>query len=144
MDYESVEHLIKLVSATELTYFQIENDGIRIELKKEDGNFKIKRIADTKLHNSGEAANLDEADICEEESKVITSPLVGTFYSSSDPDSEPFVKVGDKVKKGDTLCIIEAMKLMNDVQSEFDGEVVEILVENGDTVEYGQKLFKIR
>ena len=76
--------------------------------------------------------------------KVITSPLVGTFYSSSSPDAEPYVKVGDTVKKGQTLGIIEAMKLMNEIESEYDGVVEAVLVNNEDVVEYGQPLFRIK
>lgn len=76
--------------------------------------------------------------------EFIKSPIVGTFYSASGPDSEDFVKIGDKVKKGQVLCIIEAMKLMNDIESDFDGEVVEILVKNEQMVEYGQPLFKMK
>ena len=75
--------------------------------------------------------------------KVVTSPLVGVFYSASSPDAEPFVKVGDKVTKGQVLGIIEAMKLMNEIESEYDGVVEAILVNNEDTVEYGQPLFRI-
>ena len=75
---------------------------------------------------------------------VVLSPLVGTFYSSSSPDAEPFVKVGDTVKKGQVLGIIEAMKLMNEIESDFDGVVEAILVNNEDVVEYGQPLFRIR
>lgn len=82
-----------------------------------------------------------EAD---ENIKTVTSPLVGTFYSAASPEDEPFVKVGDKVVKGQKLGIIEAMKLMNDIESDFDGEIVEILVSNESVVEYGQPLFKIR
>lgn len=76
--------------------------------------------------------------------EVVKSPIVGTFYSASGPDSEDFVKLGDNVKKGQVLCIIEAMKLMNDIESDFDGEVAEILVKNEQMVEYGQPLFKIK
>jgi acetyl-CoA carboxylase biotin carboxyl carrier protein len=77
------------------------------------------------------------------EGTIVTSPIVGTFYASQGPDKEYFVKVGSRVKKGDTLCIIEAMKLMNEIDSEVDGEVVEVLVENEQMVEYGQPLFRI-
>ena len=73
----------------------------------------------------------------------VKSPMVGIFYTAPSPDAEPFVKIGSKVKKGDTLCIIEAMKLMNDVVAEEDGEIVEICAENGSLVEFGQTLFKI-
>lgn len=79
-----------------------------------------------------------------EKYKVVKSPLVGTFYCSASPDAEPFVKVGDKVTKGQVLGIIEAMKLMNDIESDFDGEIVEILVNNKDMVEFEQPLFKIK
>lgn len=74
----------------------------------------------------------------------ITAPLVGTFYAASAPDAEPFVKVGDKVKRGQTLCIVEAMKLMNEIMAEVDGEIVEICVANGQVVDYGSPLFRIR
>lgn len=76
--------------------------------------------------------------------KSIKAPMVGTFYSASSPDAEPFVKVGDYVKKGDIVCVIEAMKLMNEVEAEEDGEIVEILVNNEEMVEYGQDLFRVR
>ena len=75
---------------------------------------------------------------------IVKSPLVGTFYAAPSEDAAPFVKVGDKVKKGQVLAIVEAMKLMNDIESDFDGEIIEILVENGQSVEYGQPLFSIR
>lgn len=88
------------------------------------------------------AESADASDISSD--KVITSPLVGTFYSSSSPDADPFVKVGDTVKKGQVLGIIEAMKLMNEIESEYDGVVEAILVKNEDVVEYGQPLFRIR
>ena len=78
------------------------------------------------------------------EGKVVKSPMVGTFYSKSAPTAEAYVKIGSKVKKGDTLCIIEAMKLMNEIESEFDGEVVEILVNDDEMVEYNQPLFVIK
>ena len=79
-----------------------------------------------------------------EEYNVIKSPMVGTFYSKSSPKAEPFVKVGDKVKKGQVVCIVEAMKLMNEIEAEFDGEVVEICKKDEDMVEYGTVLFKIK
>lgn len=78
------------------------------------------------------------------EGNVVKSPMVGTFYSKSSPTAESFVKIGSKVKKGDTLCIIEAMKLMNEIESEFDGEIVDILVNDDEMVEYGQALFVIK
>lgn len=79
-----------------------------------------------------------------DDSKSFPSPMVGTFYRRPSPDDPEFVKVGDKVKKGDVLCIIEAMKVMNEIQSDFSGEIVETLIEDGVSVEFGQPLFKIR
>lgn len=76
--------------------------------------------------------------------EFIESPIVGTFYDASSPEADPYVKVGDHVKKGDVVCIIEAMKLMNEIESEVDGEVIEILTKNEGPVEYGQKLFKVK
>lgn len=91
---------------------------------------------------AGKAAAADAVDIGSD--KVVTSPLVGTFYSASSPDAEPLVKVGDTVKKGQVLGIIEAMKLMNEIESEYDGVVEAVLVNNEDVVEFGQPLFRIR
>lgn len=95
------------------------------------------------------AVNVQEAQTVQEtpnnkDYKVVKSPIVGTFYSAAGPDEKDFVKVGDKVSKGQVLCIIEAMKLMNDIESDFDGEIVEILVKNEQPVEFGQELFYIK
>jgi acetyl-CoA carboxylase biotin carboxyl carrier protein len=85
------------------------------------------------------AATADAADVV-----YVTSPFVGTFYRASSPGGEPFVKPGSRVEVGQTLCIVEAMKLMNEIEAELAGEILEVLVENGKTVEYGDKLFKVR
>jgi acetyl-CoA carboxylase biotin carboxyl carrier protein len=89
------------------------------------------------------AAPADAAD-AEIELAVVKSPIVGTFYRSSEPGSASFVDIGSIIKKGDVLCIIEAMKLMNEIDSEYDGEIVNIYVENGQAVQYGERLFAIR
>ena len=81
---------------------------------------------------------------CIEEGDLITSPMVGTFYQAPSPDSPPYVKVGDKVKKGETLCIIEAMKIMNELEAEFDCEILEVLVEDGQPVEFDTPLFRVK
>ena len=75
--------------------------------------------------------------------REIKSPIVGVFYAAASPDAKPFVEIGSRVKKGDVVCIVEAMKLMNEITAEFDGEVVDVCVHNGDVVEYGQPLFKL-
>ncbi len=100
-------------------------------------NEEIRILNDISVSNTVNA-------VVNEDLKDIKSPIVGTFYSASGPDASPFVKVGDIVKKGQVLCIIEAMKLMNDIESDYDGEIVEILVKNDQMVEYNQPLFKIR
>jgi|InofroStandDraft_1065614.scaffolds.fasta_scaffold05056_10 acetyl-CoA carboxylase, biotin carboxyl carrier protein len=99
-------------------------------------------IAETEAEDKAAAANEEHLDIGSD--KVVTSPLVGTFYRAPSPEADPFVQVGDTVRKGQVLGIIEAMKLMNEIESEYDGVVEAILVENENVVEYGQPLFRIR
>ena len=89
------------------------------------------------------AAEAEETNVDFNRTREIKSPMVGVFYAAPSPDARPFVEVGSKVKKGDIVCIVEAMKLMNEITAEFDGEVVDICVHNGDVVEYGQTLFKL-
>ena len=89
------------------------------------------------------AAEAEETNVDVNRTREIKSPMVGVFYAAPSPDARPFVEVGSKVKKGDIVCIVEAMKLMNEISAEFDGEVVDICVHNGDVVEYGQTLFKL-
>ena len=96
-----------------------------------------------------EAESSDESSLSQEEvtkanNHEVVSPMPGTFYSAPSPEADPFVKVGDNVKKGDTLCIVEAMKIMNEIESENSGTISEILINNGDPVEYNQPLFKIK
>ncbi|WP_010232943.1 acetyl-CoA carboxylase biotin carboxyl carrier protein [Clostridium arbusti] len=162
MDYKSIQQLIKTAGEEGLTFLEIETEGIHITMKKglEDDTpensisvtSSSEILEDEKEERSQSEEKVIEEDktlaskpiIDEKNVKAVNSPIVGTFYSSGDPKEPNFVEVGSKVKKGDTLCIIEAMKLMNEIQSEFDGEVVEVLVENEQMVEYGQKLFKIK
>ena len=89
------------------------------------------------------AAEAEETNVDFNRTREIKSPMVGVFYAAPSPDAKPFVEVGSKVKKGDVVCIVEAMKLMNEITAEFDGEVLDICVHNGDVVEYGQTLFKL-
>lgn len=158
MDYKSIQQLIKTAGEEGLTFLEIETEGIRITMKKGEQTDAVENsvsvtsnienledkieIRDNDAGESEEVVNKPAAD--EKDLKTVSSPIVGTFYASGDPKEPAFVEVGSKVKKGDTLCIIEAMKLMNEIQSEFDGEVVDVLVENEQMVEYGQNLFKIK
>ena len=137
---------------SKLTELEIEfPDGIKISMKKEDGK-KLSAPTPAVIQQPQPPMNIVQAQVPmeikqekkEREGNIIKSPMVGTFYSKASPTAEAFVKIGSKVKKGDTLCIIEAMKLMNEIESEFDGEVVEILAKDEDMVEYGQALFIIK
>ncbi|WP_411679580.1 acetyl-CoA carboxylase biotin carboxyl carrier protein [Clostridium thailandense] len=170
MDFKAIEEMIKTVDNSKLGYLEVNWEGISIIMRKQgepdyQRSLKANESINKEAISTSEENNIPEvaAEIKEpvkniineskEEIKVevddknikdVVSPIVGTFYSSPGPDKEVFVQVGSMVKKGDTLCIIEAMKLMNEIQSEVDGEVVEVLIENGKMVEYGQTMFKIK
>ena len=157
MDYKDIKKLMDDMGDSKIDSLEIEfPEGVKIKMKKNTekevvitapGNIieasapmtppAVKKPEEKALVNSEK--NLEGENI-----KIVKSPMVGTFYASSSPDKEPFVSVGDKVHKGQVLCIVEAMKLMNEIESEFDGEIVEICVKNEDVVEYGTPLFKIK
>jgi len=150
MDYEDIKKLIEDMGNSKVDELKIEfPDGIKIGMKK---NMPIvKEVAVTpnampavtvNTLATGEKIEVEEKE--EEEYKVIKSPMVGTFYARPSPKAEPYIKVGDRVKKGDVVCIVEAMKLMNEIESEFDGEVVEICAKEDEMVEYGKVLVKIK
>ena len=156
MDYQQILELVKEVSKAGLTNFEYTEGNIRIAMSCQQPEEKIVVPASNLVlkEAAGAGANTVETavpaqqepeQIAEEKGgNVVKSPLVGTFYAAPSEDAQPFVKVGDTVKKGQTLAIVEAMKLMNEIESEFDGVVTEILVENEDNVEYGQPLFRIQ
>ena len=148
MEFEKMIELIKTVSDSNLTQFQIEEDGFKLSMKT-DKQSKVVVQKQESIPKEIQSVAMDEIKPAEQkeikkaEGNVVKSPLVGTFYSASSPDSAPFVKVGYTVKKGQVLGIVEAMKLMNEIESEFDGVVKEIQIENEQVVEYGQPLFVI-
>lgn len=148
MEFEKMIELIKTVSDSNLTQFQIEEDGFKLSMKTNKQS-KVVVQKQESVPKEIQSVAMDEIKPAEQkeikkaEGNVVKSPLVGTFYSASSPDSAPFVKVGDTVKKGQVLGIVEAMKLMNEIESEFDGVVKEIQIENEQVVEYGQPLFVI-
>ncbi|WP_461810523.1 acetyl-CoA carboxylase biotin carboxyl carrier protein [Faecalimonas sp.] len=137
MENKQLIELIHTVSSSKLTEFQYEENGIKIGMKKEC-QVSIPQVKVEEIQIN------DEMEEETNEGKIITSALVGTFYTSPSEDAEPFVSIGDAVKQGQTLAIVEAMKLMNEIESEFDGVVEEIFVENGQAVEYGQPLFRLK
>ncbi len=159
MRLEEIKELMKAMDENGLSSFEYQEGNIHLSLKRGDGsasvennkpleNFnEIKEEKSIKLYNSksSEKTSLEEKNtLGSEPDKVVVSPLVGVFYKASSPDAEPFVKVGDRVSKGQVLGIIEAMKLMNEIESEYDGIVEAVLVDNEELVEYSQPLFRIR
>lgn len=141
MEREELKELMALLKDTDITELQIERDGVKIKIKR-DKYFGHIEIQPSFLPDKKEAIKPESLET-EKKLFTVTSPIVGTFYRSPSPDSNPFVEVGARVKKGQVLCIIEAMKLMNEIESEVDGVVVRVLVENGHPVEYGEPLFLI-
>ncbi|MEZ3434893.1 MAG: acetyl-CoA carboxylase biotin carboxyl carrier protein [Lachnospiraceae bacterium] len=143
MEFENLIKLIDTVSASNLTGFKYEAAGVNLSMKK--GGEKSLPGGVKKENSVSEAFIPEQENISAEnaEGNIIASPLVGTYYCAPAEDAEAFVSVGDAVKKGQTLAIIEAMKLMNEIESEYSGTVAEIFVKNGQPVEYGQPLFRI-
>ncbi|MEG0134264.1 MAG: acetyl-CoA carboxylase biotin carboxyl carrier protein [Clostridium sp.] len=161
MDLKDIRGLVEMINSSDLAYFELKMDENYIKMDKSltrslVDNTSIENIVSTTdinrnsisnevvnkstLLESGESVSIkEELDLL-----TITSPMVGTFYASPSPDSSPFVTEGSKVLKGDVLCIVEAMKLMNEIECEYSGEIVKILIEEGQMVEYGQPMFKVR
>jgi acetyl-CoA carboxylase biotin carboxyl carrier protein len=158
MDLNYLKKLIKMLDSSSLAEIEIEEEGLKIKLSKPRPRFS-QNIPTVQLPNyfeqNPQARNPQEIQTeqkTEEKKEDITksdnivevrSPMVGTFYSAPSPDAEAYVKVGSEINAGSTICIIEAMKLMNEIESEVSGKVVKILVENGHAVEYDQPLFLI-
>lgn len=153
MEYEKIKQLMDDMGNSKLTAIDIDfPDGTKISMKKELKqetivvNQEVKDISKEISNEIKESQNTEKLkEVTEqEEGNIVKSPMVGTFYIKPSPTSEPYVEVGKEVKQGDTLCIIEAMKLMNEIESEFSGKVVEVLVKDGEPVEYGTPLFRIK
>jgi acetyl-CoA carboxylase biotin carboxyl carrier protein len=141
MELDDLKGLIELLKETDITELLVEKDGTKVKIRREK-MFSSVEIPLTK------PVPVQETIIKETEDETqrlitVTSPIVGTFYRSPSPDAPPFVEAGIRIKKGQALCIIEAMKLMNEIESEVDGILVKALVENGQPVEYGEPLFLI-
>ena len=164
MDLKQIKQVIDLMKRSDLTAFELEEEGFKIKIKRGADAVPLvhtSRIASTtyadaplieavaapRAQSAAASASTapagnpggDEAGIA-----YIKSPMVGTFYRASSPESKPFAEIGTKVSETSVVCIIEAMTIMNEIQSELKGSVVEVLVENGQPVEYGQKLFKVK
>jgi acetyl-CoA carboxylase biotin carboxyl carrier protein len=164
LDIQELRQLLDLVKEHDLAEFEVEHNGLRLRVRKNGAGAPVVTLAATAAPSVSGAPAVAlppapagpvvaagglaspsevtaEADV---ELAVVKSPIVGTFYRAAEPSASAFVEVGSTVKKGDVLCIIEAMKLMNEIDSEYDGEVTNIYVENGQPVQYGERLFAIR
>lgn len=155
MDIQDILTLIKAMDEHSMTELRLDDGTTDLQLKREEKAPQILTVTGSGISESGTmpvampvaaavSVAAPESAPAIDSDKVIHSPLVGTFYNASSPEAEPFVKVGDSVKKGQVLGIIEAMKLMNEIECEFDGVVEAVLVGNENVVEYGQPLFRIR
>jgi acetyl-CoA carboxylase biotin carboxyl carrier protein len=160
MDLEQLKQILDLVRAHELSEFEVEQDGLKLKIRRNAAGVPVVTLpalaanasvaaaaAPTTAAAAAPAAAVAQAPEAIEEDlelAVVKSPIVGTFYRSPEPGAPAFVDIGGQVKKGQVLCIIEAMKLMNEIDSEYDGEVANIYVENGQPVQYGERLFAIR
>jgi len=162
LDHEDLNRLIEKISTSDIQEFSLEGEDFKLEIKRNlfdqnqnnnnlvsNNSFDRQTIANQKSINDNvsivtepdepQVAPLGRSDLTE-----ITSPMVGTFYRAAAPGEDPFVEVGNNIKVGQTICILEAMKLMNEIESEFNAEIVEILVENGTPVEFGQVLMRVK
>jgi len=136
MDLEQIEKLVEIIEKSTLKEITVEEGNLKINLKREN-NIEIQSISKN-IEKKGEI--VEEPD----EESFITSPIVGTFYSAASPETPAFVRVGDTVKKGQPVCIVEAMKLMNEINCDFDCEIEAVLLSNEQKVEYGQPLFRVK
>ena len=143
MEYEKIRELINDMGNSKLTAIDIDfPDGMRISMKKEAKQEAI--IVNPEVKAPVIETVIENNEVVQEvKGKIVKSPMVGTFYMRPSPTANPYVEVGKDVKIGDTLCIIEAMKLMNEIESEYDGKIVEVLIKDGEPVDYGKPLFKI-
>lgn len=150
MDLKAIKQVVDLMKRSELSEFELEEEGFKLRLSRKNGDAPQiihaaapvatpAPVAAPAAEAVAPAAPAEEIGV-----SIVKSPMVGTFYSAGSPESPPFAKVGDKVSADSIVCIIEAMKVMNEIQSELSGTITEVLIENGEAVEYGQPLFKVK
>ncbi len=145
MEYEKIKQLMSDMSDSKLTAINIDfPDGTKISMKKEnEKEIVVKSNVQDKVKSNSTKKEESIDEKTDLKGNIVKSPMVGTFYIKPSPTSSPYVEIGTNIKKGETLCIIEAMKLMNEIQSEYSGKITEIFVEDGSPVEYGTELFRI-
>ena len=149
MELDDLEEILRLIKREGITEFELEKDGVRLRIKKASepiaGSGAAARpstagsAAPAEVRIAADASGPEESGLT-----IVKSPIVGTFYRATDPNTDPFVGIGDRVKIGQVLCIVEAMKLMNEIEAEAAGEIVAIHLENGQPVQYGEPLFSLR
>ena len=163
LDHEDLNRLIEKITSSDIQEFSLEGEDFKLEIKRNlfdqsqftnnlvsNSTFDSQPIANQKPINDNVSSIVNEPEAPQvappgrTDLTDITSPMVGTFYRAAAPGEEPFVEVGNNIKVGQTICILEAMKLMNEIESEFNAEIVEILVENGTPVEFGQVLMRVK
>ena len=145
MDIRKIKTLIEMLEASNLNEIEVSQGEESVRISKSSGEIKVLQDSNIGINNESQSINKIDNNQIENEIKgnQVTSPIVGTFYRKPSPDKEPFVKVGDVVNKGDVLCIIEAMKMMNEIKSEFDGKISSIEVDDGQPVEFAQTIIVI-
>jgi acetyl-CoA carboxylase biotin carboxyl carrier protein len=153
MTLDEIKQLVEFIKGHDLSEFELEQDGVKVRIKSGPNHHVVAvphmpaamPVLSTPP-GAAPSASASPAPVADEggELAIVKSPIVGTFYRSAEPGAKPFVSVGDTVRKGQVLCIIEAMKLMNEIDSEYDGEITSVYVENGLAVQYGERLFAIR
>jgi len=145
LDLDQLRELIRILDESNLTEIEVEHDDDRIRIRRDPSPMlgAVATQSATPLAVSNSASPLGGSAPRDEGGTYVTSPFVGTFYRAASPESDPFVDVGDTIVPGQVLCIVEAMKLMNEIEAEAAGTIVEILIEDGKPVEYGDRLFRI-
>ena len=145
MDIRKIKTLIEMLEASNLNEIEVSQGEESVRISKSSGEIKVLQDSNIGINNESQSINKIDNNQIENEIKgnQVTSPIVGTFYRKPSPDKQPFIKVGDIVNKGDVLCIIEAMKMMNEIKSEFDGKISSIEVDDGQPVEFGQTIIVI-
>ncbi|MBI3812735.1 MAG: acetyl-CoA carboxylase biotin carboxyl carrier protein [Nitrospirae bacterium] len=149
MNLKELKELIELIQRSEISELELEKSGVKVRIKKERSSLPRPPIIEEIPSAPSVPEEVPQPQASAEPAPVpagwltLTAPVVGTFYRSPAPDADPYAEVGSVVKKGQIICVIEAMKLMNEIESEWDGKIVEILVENAQPVEYGEPLFRI-
>jgi len=150
MDLAQIKELIQIINKTDIAEFSLDSDGVKLAIRKTGAAREGRSLEDNEVEASKSSAaapappKIAAKKEPEPEGIIVKAPMVGTFYGAPSPEAEPFIEIGARVEKGQTLCIIEAMKLMNEIESEVNGTVVKILANNAQAVEYGQPLVMIK